>query len=223
VGSKFLVAVTGFLLTGFVVQHMIGNLKMFGGRDAMNSYAAFLKGLGPLLWVARIGLLLVFLAHILLAMKLKARSLAARPIAYQYQNTIQATAASRSMVMTGLVILVFTIYHIAHFTLGLTQNYEKPGDFLTKVDPTPADPLRHDVYSMVIAGFTNPGVAITYIVAQVVLLVHLSHGVASVFQTLGLNTPRTQRLFKTLGWVVALTVFAGNLAIVVAVWTGVVK
>jgi succinate dehydrogenase / fumarate reductase, cytochrome b subunit len=230
VGAKFLVALTGLGLTGFVIAHMAGNLQIFLGPDAINEYAKKLKDLGPLLWVARIGLLAIFVLHIGLAVRLKLNSVAARPIAYAHADTVQASIPSRIMVWTGLLVLVFVVFHIAHYTLGVVQRVPIVNDETLPGQSTHLNMLelhdskdRHDVYRMMIIGFKNPIIAILYIIAQIVLALHLSHGVASTFQTLGLNTPRTQSTFKILGWLVTLVVCGGNIAIVAAVWAGALK
>src|ERR1700722_1584266 len=125
VGSKILVALTGIGLTIFTLVHMIGNLKLFQGQDAINAYALFLKhDLGILIWVGRLGLLGIFLLHIIVAIRLKLRSIAARPIPYQYPGSVQATFASRSMIWTGIVVGLFIIFHLAHFTFGWVKGVE---------------------------------------------------------------------------------------------------
>src|SRR5262245_33826735 len=177
VGMKATTAVTGFLLTGFVIVHLIGNLQVlpvFGGRDGINSYAESIKKLGPLLWVARGGLLTLFAVHIYMALTLAGRAQAARPVRYQYPGTIQASVASVTMPWTGLAVLAFGIFHLAHFTFGwvTTTRATDPvssaiidANYLSLVDPAG----RHDVYSMVVAGFRNPVIAIIYIIAMGVL------------------------------------------------------
>jgi succinate dehydrogenase / fumarate reductase cytochrome b subunit len=223
VGAKVLVALTGLGLTGFVVFHMIGNLKVFQGRDAVNAYAAFLKHeLGLLLWLARGGLLAIFVLHVGLAVRLKLRAAAARPVAYHYRRDVRATRASRSMIWTGVVVGLFTLFHLAHYTLGWVKQAEvSPGVYRNYLDLTD-DRGRHDVYAMVVAGFSEPWLAALYVVAQAALFVHLLHGVQSTFQTLGLKSRRSGRAIWWLGFAVALTVLAGNLAIVVGVWAGLV-
>lgn len=228
VGMKVTTAVTGSLLTGFVVTHLIGNLQVlpwFGGRDAINGYAKSLKDLGLLLWIARGGLLTVFAVHVYLALTLAMRASAARPVAYRHPATIQASTSSVTMPWTGLAILAFVVFHLAHYTFGWVGTTEatKTGyahpveaNYLSLVDPLG----RHDVYSMMVAGFRNPVVAVLYIVAMVILYVHLSHGIGSVFQTLGLNTPRTQRFVTILSRTLALLLAGGNIAIVFLVWAG---
>lgn len=227
VGMKATTAVTGAMLTGFVIVHLIGNLQVlpaFGGRDAINGYAKSIKDLGPLIWIARGGLLTVFAVHIYLALTLAMRASAARPVAYQHPATIQANTASVTMPWTGLAILAFVVFHLAHYTFGWvgTTEAQTPhgqkvqANYLSLVDPAG----RHDVYSMVVAGYSNPVVSVLYIVAMVILYVHLSHGIGSVFQSLGLNTPRTQRFVTGLSQTLAVLLAGGNIAIVVAVWAG---
>jgi succinate dehydrogenase / fumarate reductase, cytochrome b subunit len=214
VGRKIVVALTGTALTGFVIAHMAGNLHIFQGRDALNSYAHMLKELGPLLWAMRLGLLACLILHMYCATTLKMQSVAARPIRYVYENTAQATLASRTMVQTGLVIFVFIVFHLVHYTFGWFGSVNGK-NYLELQDPRSG---WHDVYAMTVHGFSNPLVSILYIVAQAILWVHLSHGVASVFQTLGISTPRTWPFFRVLGFTVASIVVLGNIAIVVAVW-----
>jgi succinate dehydrogenase / fumarate reductase cytochrome b subunit len=220
VGAKIIVAVTGALLLGFVIAHLAGNLQMFAGPKKINEYAKFLKDLGPMLWAARIGLLVVFLTHVLVSLGLKKRSLDARPIGYVRPTTIQATFASLTMVQTGLLVFLFIAYHIAHFTLGWTHTANGTPYYELR---DPADASIHDVYRMTIAGFTSAPISLLYLAAQVVLFIHLSHGIASAFQTLGLNTPRTAGFFRWLGYTVAGAILIGNCSIVLAVWLGMVR
>lgn len=225
VGMKATTAVTGAMLTGFVIVHLIGNLKLFAGQDAINNYAHFLKELGPFLWVARAGLFAVFILHLYLALSLSRKSLAARPIPYCYPATIQASVASRTMLWTGMVILLFTLFHLAHYTFGIVGT-TKASDLSTGsvVNASYLDLVdvhnHHDVYSMTVAGFKEPPISILYILAQLALLVHLSHGIGSVFQSLGLNTPRIQPSITLASRAIAFLIVAGNIAIVVAVWSG---
>jgi len=223
VGSKLLVAVTGLSLVTFAVFHMIGNLKVFQGQQAINDYAYFLKhSMGALIWIARAGLLVVFALHITLAIRLKWRAVAARPVPYQYPGSVQATVSSRTMIWTGVVVGLFLVYHLAHYTFAIVGGVEvSPGKVVNFHDLADGSG-RVDVYSMVVAGFSNPLVAGLYIVAQVVLFIHLLHGIQSSFQTLGLKNRRFSKAIKTLGIAVALTILVGNLAIVVGVLTGTV-
>jgi succinate dehydrogenase / fumarate reductase cytochrome b subunit len=235
VGSKYIVAVTGLIATLFVIGHMLGNLQIFLGQDRINTYAASLKGLGGLLWFIRIILLTAFLLHIVLALRLNWRARQARPIGYACEKTVQASFASRHMVVSGLVILAFTIFHIAHYTLGIVKGAEVETQVVTPNRQMESvttysnyldlrdDKGRQDVYSMMIYGFQDPIIAILYLVAQVLLFLHLTHGVASMFQTVGLNNPRAQRAIRMLAWTVALVVCVGNVAIIAGVWLGVMR
>src|SRR2546427_783475 len=151
VGHKYLVALTGLALTGFVIAHMTGNLLVFKGRDALNSYALFLKDHGGLLWAARLGLLAAFVLHIALAVRLTLRNRAARPQAYVYEDTVQASVASRTMIWSGLAILAFVIFHLLHYTFGAVFATAPDGtNFLDLSESvnlaTPKDPARrHDI------------------------------------------------------------------------------
>jgi succinate dehydrogenase / fumarate reductase, cytochrome b subunit len=224
VGSKVLMALTGLGLAIFALFHMIGNLKVFQGPDAINAYAAFLKhDLGILIWIARAGLLTIFLLHLALAIRLKLRSIAARPIPYQYPGSVQATFASRSMIWTGIVVGLFILFHLAHFAFGWVKGVQiAPGKVVNYLDLRDAHE-RPDVYSMVVAGFSNIPLAILYIVAQLALFIHLSHGIQSSFQTLGLKNRRFAAAIKMLGLAVAATILVGNVAIVIAVQTGILR
>jgi succinate dehydrogenase / fumarate reductase, cytochrome b subunit len=215
VGRKIVVAVTGTALTGFVIAHMAGNLHIFQGRDALNSYAHMLKELGPILWAMRLGLLACLILHMYCSITLKMQSVAARPIRYVYENTAQATLASRTMVRTGVVIFVFIVFHLAHYTFGWIDRMPDGRNYLEVHDSLTG---WQDVYAMTVHGFRNSLVSILYLIAQAILWVHMSHGVASVFQTLGISTPRTWPFFRLLGLTIASIVVLGNIVIVVAVW-----
>lgn len=225
VGRKVLTALTGLGLAGFVVFHMIGNLKVFSGRDSLNAYASFLKhDLGLLIWLARGGLLGLFLLHAALALWLNARTAKARPVPYVVHRTAQATFASRTMLSTGIVIGVFTLFHLAHYTFGWVHGVElvQPDGkvFFTNYLALTDDKGRHDVYSMVVAGFRTPWIAILYLVSQVPIAVHLSHGVKSALQTLGLVGRRFTPVAEGLAVAVAAAVFLGNCGLVLGVWAG---
>jgi succinate dehydrogenase / fumarate reductase cytochrome b subunit len=225
VGQKLVVALTGVALVGFAVFHMAGNLKMFPGgvesREAMNSYAYFLKhGLGVWLWVARAGLLAVFLLHLYVALRLKLKAVAARPVGYAHQRYAQANPAATTMVWTGVVVGAFVLFHLAHYTFGWVHDVHKPdGGWVNYLD-LKDHAGRHDVYHMVIAGFTTWWIVAVYLLAQVLLFAHLSHGIPSAFQTLGLKNRRFAAAIRWIGLAVAGVILVGNVAIVLAVWTG---
>lgn len=213
IGSKALVGVTGLGLTAFVLVHMLGNLQIYMGQNALNEYARKLKEMPILLWGARLGLLAMFLTHVTLALWLRKLDRAARPVRYIHSGTVQAGIASRTMIWSGLVILSFVVYHLLHFTLGLTHPEHHR---LTDAQG------RHDVYSMVVLGFQQPVVSISYVVATVLLALHLSHGVSSAFRSLGLSSPRWMPALRLAGFTVAFVVSAGNISIPVAVMLGLI-
>ena len=199
IGAKVVMGVTGAMLVGFVIMHMLGNLQVFLGQDALNAYAKSLHDLGGLLWVARLGLIGAVLLHIASGLRLASLNSAARPVAYANETTVQASFASRYMRMSGLLLLAFIAYHLAHFTLGLTHPDHKA---LT-------DSMgRPDVYSMLILGFKQPSVALSYVVAMVLLWFHLNHGASSLFKSLGLRHPKYNSMLDMVGPAVATLVVA---------------
>ncbi len=217
IGRKTIVAITGIIFFGFVFVHMLGNLQIFQEPDKINSYAEFLQSLGGLLWLARGILLVAFVLHVYYAIQLSIENKLARPIGYVKNSTVQATLSSRYMALTGSVILAFVIYHLLHFTLGKIQ----PENFV--LQETIGDKQRHDVYSMVVLGFKNVYVSISYIIAMVLLAFHLRHGVTSVFQTLGFNTPFWAPKTNAFAILFALTIFIGNTSMPLAVLLNFVK
>lgn len=217
IGSKFVMAITGILLFGFVLAHMLGNLQIYVGRDMLNTYAEKLKSLGPGLWVMRLGLLGIFAVHILTAMSLTRRNKLARPVGYAQQEPIRSTYASRTMVMSGIVVLLFVVYHLAHTTLG----WVRPEHFAfqeTLADGT----TRHDVYGMMIAGFQEWPIALTYVLAMIGLGQHLIHGLASLFQSLGWNSPRWKGLLRKGAIGLVVLIVLGNISMPISVLTGLV-
>ncbi len=213
-GKKYVMAVTGLGLFLFVIIHMLGNLQIFLGAEKLNSYAALLKSNAGVLWGARIGLLAIVVLHITSAIQLAQLNKRARPVGYAAGKPVASTFAQRSILVSGLVILAFILFHLAHYTLGLVD-----GSWLGLHD----EQGRHDVYRMVVLGFSNPLVSIFYIVAMGLLLLHLSHGVSSLFQSLGLRSKKTFGLFDKLAKGAALILFLGNSAIVVAILAGLIK
>ncbi len=215
IGKKFVVAVTGVILIGFVVGHLLGNLQIFFGPEYINSYAEKLRSLGVLLWVIRAFLLVTVVLHIYFTIRLAIDNRRARPTAYAKKDHVKATFASRSMTLSGLIVLAFIVYHLAHFTVRVAD----PRFALLKADPL----NRYDVYSMMVYGFQNALVSAFYVIAMFLLTLHLSHGASSFFQSLGLNdkkmTPRLARGARVFAWLI----FAGYTSIPVAVLLGLVR
>jgi succinate dehydrogenase / fumarate reductase, cytochrome b subunit len=231
IGRKILMAVTGLVLIGFIIGHLIGNLQVFQDPDHINGYAQFLKNLGPLLWVARIGLLVAVVIHIWAATVLTLENNAARGgEPYRVKHTIRATLASRTMRLTGYVVLGFVLYHLAHFTWGAAQSatfkenlkhYTMQHEYRVAGFPVVDGGAQvPDVHSMVILGFQNPLVSGFYILAVGLLSFHLLHGFDSLFQTLGLRSSRWGRGLRTFCVLFCALYFLGNLAIPGAVLIG---
>lgn len=217
VGKKAMMAVSGIVLFGFVLSHMIGNLKMLLGVNeegvyAMDAYAEFLREMGyPLvphggvLWIARIVLLAAVGIHIVAAIQLSQRSRAARGSAYKKQEPLSFSYASRTMRWGGVIIALFIVYHILHFTTGQAHSQFVYGE----------------VYRNYVVAFQNPLIFAFYLIAQTALCFHLFHGVWSVFQTLGANHPRYNHLRRPFAVGYALVVFVGFMLPPVLVLTGV--
>jgi succinate dehydrogenase / fumarate reductase cytochrome b subunit len=215
VGKKYIVAITGVVLIGFIVGHLLGNLQIFLGPDWINSYAEHLRELGPFLWVIRALLLLTVLLHIFYTISLAIENRRARPVRYKKKENIKATFASRSMALSGLILLAFILYHLAHFTVRVTD----PRFLLLKADPL----NRYDVYSMMVYGFQNYFVSGFYVVGMFLLALHLSHGTSSFFQSLGLNDKTLTPKLATAGRIFAWLIFIGYTSIPVAVLLHLVK
>ncbi|HEX5176557.1 MAG TPA: succinate dehydrogenase cytochrome b subunit, partial [Chthoniobacteraceae bacterium] len=198
-----------------VIGHLLGNLQIFLGPEWINVYSQHLHDLGPLLWIIRIFLVVIVLLHIYYTIRLATENRRARPEHYKRKDVVKATFASRHMVMSGLIILAFVIYHLLQFTFRTTD---------PRFASLPHDPLGHyDVYSMMVLGFLNPFVSGFYILAMFLLALHLSHGSSSFFQSLGLNN---QKLAPRLAWagrIFAWLLFIGYSSIPAAVLLGWVK
>lgn len=210
VGAKALMAVTGLMLSGFLLGHIAGNLLIYAGPDALNAYAEGLRKFPALLWVARIGLLAAFFGHLGLAIYVTRSNRAARPVRYSFNNTVQATIASRSMLLTGLLIFAFVVFHLAHFTWRNT-------------DPTIAAMGEFEVYQMIVYAFKQPLVSATYLIAMAAIGLHLSHGLASVFQTLGLNHPRYNKLVRGSAPIVGFAIAGLFASIPLSIYLGFIK
>ncbi len=230
IGRKFLMAVTGLVLIGFVIGHLVGNLQVFEHPDKINGYAHFLQSLGPALWGVRLGLLACVIIHVWAATVLTLENHRARGGAYGVKHTIQATFASRQMRWTGYIVLAFIGYHLAHFTLGVAQPAtfkENLGRYIMTDDyrvfgftVVRAGAEVLDVHSMVVRGFQPPLVAAFYILAVGLLSLHLLHGAESLFQTFGWRNARWSRPLRAAVTLACALYFLGNLAIPGAVLTG---
>ena len=217
IGKKIIMAVTGLVLVAFVIVHMAGNLQQFLGPERMNAYAAFLKSTGELLWLARLGLLVAVVLHVLMAYQLTRIQRAARPIAYARRDPQVSTLASRSMRWGGVLLLVFIVVHILHFTTGTVF------PFASTPDAGHPGFSHTDVYGNVVSAFRSPWVTLSYVVAMLFLLLHLFHGAWSSVRTLGLSKPSRNPLHRRVSTVIALVVWLGFTAVPVAVFLGVIR
>ena len=214
VGKKAVMAVTGIILFGFVLIHMIGNLKLYGGPQDLDNYGGWLREVGypalphqGALWIARLVLLAAVALHIWAAWQLTLMNKAARPVRYRTRAKVHTTYASRTMRWGGVIILLFIVYHLLHFTTGTVHP-----DFIE-------GGVRHNM----IEGFRRPLVSLFYIVAQVALGLHLYHGVWSLFQSLGWNHPRFNHWRSGFAHAFAWIITVGNISFPVAVLTGLVR
>lgn len=212
IGKKQVMALTGLGLVLFAIVHMVGHLGMFAGQDGYNSYAAFLQGLGALKWVARGGLLAIFLLHMFTGISLAAANRAARPVAYAMYTPRTSTPMSRYMAMTGVVIFAFVVYHLMHFTFGQIQP-----EFFHLPDPKG----RPDAYTMFVRGFQSIPILISYAVAVFLLSAHLAHGASSWLQSLGLRHPKYK--LDKLGPALTAVLFIGYMAPPLAVVFNVIR
>ncbi len=202
--KKAVMAVTGAILFAFVTGHLLGNLQVFLGPERINSYAAFLKSNLELLWGTRILLLVAVIAHIVATVQLASLKSKARPVSYARKKNAHSTFASRSMYVTGPMIAAFVIYHLLHLTTGT-------------VHPQFSET---DVYSNMVYGFEQWPVSLAYIVAMGLLCLHLTHGIYSMFQSLGIAHPRRTPQIRTAARIIGLVYFAGFSAIPIAALTG---
>lgn len=214
VGRKSLMAATGLILLLFVIGHLLGNLQIFLGPDALNAYALKLEHLKPLLWIARVVLLLAVLIHLWTSVQLSLENRRARPVGYQRQQMARTTLAARTMLLSGVLLLAYILYHLLHFTFRVAH-------------PAVAhlvDAHGHrDVYGMVVRSFQQWPIAAVYVAAMACLCAHLSHGIGSAPQTLGLNDERTLAAFQRGGALLAGLLFLGYSAIPLAVMLRLVR
>jgi succinate dehydrogenase cytochrome b subunit len=212
IGKKWLVALTGLVLVGYVIGHLIGNLQIFFSASKINSYAVFLHSMPGALWVIRVFLLACLFLHIAATIKLMTENRAARPEAYRRKRYVRSTWASRTMAISGVIVLSFIVFHILHFTTRNIDPHLRPG---------PAGVLHDefDVYTMIVSGFWHhPLITAFYLLGLFLLCLHLSHGFSSLLQTLGVNSKKTMSTLSTGGRTLAWIIFAGYASIPIAVW-----
>lgn len=210
IGKKAALAVSGVVLFGFAIGHMVGNLQVYLGPEVFNGYAATLRDLPALVWGTRVLLLVSVVVHVAMMIALYDRSLSARPVAYHKKQNIAVTYASATMRYTGPLLLLYILFHLAHFTWpGVAM-----GDY---------EHSKVDVYANFVNGFSVPWVSAIYLAANLFLGMHLFHGAWSLFQTLGLNHPRYNALRKRVAVGLAAFVTLGNLSFPLAVLFGFIQ
>lgn len=209
VGKKAVMGITGLIGVGFVILHSLGNLLIFRGPVAINSYSHFLKSTGELLWALRVVLILAVVLHVIAAVQLAKQSRAARPIGYTKHQAQAATIASRTMRWGGALLLVFIVLHILHFTTGTIR----PAGVFS----------QDDVYANVVTSFRIWWVALFYVVAMMALGLHLFHGAWSSVRSIGVSPPTPRPLHRRISLVIALFVWAAFTAVPVAVLAGIVR
>jgi succinate dehydrogenase / fumarate reductase cytochrome b subunit len=213
IGKKVIMAITGVILFGYVVAHLLGNLQIFGDPQQINKYAAFLHNPANagLLWVARIALLVAVIMHIVASIQLWKLKSDARPVAYVKKDDAAASYASRTMMWSGPIVAAFVIFHVLHLTVGAVLPLQEIG------------PNEPNVRANVIAGFLNPAVSAFYILAMILLCMHLYHGLWSMFQSLGFSHPRYTPRLKKGAAIFAILIAIGNCSIPIAVMAGLVR
>ena len=212
IGKKVVMAVTGCFLFLFVMGHMLGNLQIYIGADQLNAYGAKLHSLGPALWAIRMVLLATVVIHITAAVQLWLMNRRARPRGYVKQDWVQASFASRTMILSGPILAGFIIYHLLHFTTGHCLH----GGLALVEDG------GINVYANVVNGFSYLPATLIYFVSMIILGYHLSHGVWSMFQSIGLNHPRYMPIIKHFAFWITVLICVGNISIPVSVMLGIV-
>ena len=207
IGKKAIMAVTGLILFGFLIVHMLGNLQVFLGRDVMNHYAETLHGNPALLWTVRTILLISVALHIWASIQLSIIKKDARPVSYIKRANVGSSWASRSMMLSGPIIAAFVVFHLLHLTTGTIH---------------PQFVELH-AYENLVTGFLVVPFALVYIVVMIFIGFHLSHGIWSMFQSMGMSHPRYTPLIKKFASIFSWILVAGFISIPVAVLTRVVK
>jgi succinate dehydrogenase / fumarate reductase, cytochrome b subunit len=215
-GKKYIMAVSGGVLFLFVVGHLLGNLQVFLGPEAINRYGHFLQTNPEIIWPARLVLLLMLALHVWSAIKLSAENKAARPVAYAEYRPVTSSYASRTMLMSGLIIFAFVVYHLLHFTAQVKYVNLTGQSFAEFTDPE----KRHDIFKMMIVGFNNVWVSGFYILGMALLCLHLSHGVSAMFQSLGWKNKVYGPCLDKSARVVAVLIFLGYASIPLAILLG---
>ncbi len=214
VGRKIIMALTGIVLIAFICVHLLGNSSIFIGPDALNAYAQKLHSLGPVVWIFRLVMLFVFVVHIIFGIQLSLENSAAKPDKNIQIKRLRTGFAAQTMVISGLVLLAFVVYHILHFTVRV------PGMGVYEMNPA-TDMVN--VYTMVVSGFHQAFTVLLYVVGMIFLALHVSHGFQSFWQSLGTNNDRTLPAFVSISKVFAVIVLLGYSSIPLLIIFGLVQ
>ena len=211
IGRKAIVAVTGLFMVLFVVVHLLGNTTIFAGPDGINAYAEKLHGLGPFVWAFRLVMLVLLALHAIFAVLLTLENRTANPGKYAVKKMLKATFAGETKIWTGILLLAFLVYHLLQFTVRITPDIVLGNDAKNRVD----------VFTMVLTSFRITPISLVYVAAMVTLFLHLSHGIQSIFQTVGLNNEKTMPQFGMLGKLLSALFLVGYSAIPVLILAGI--
>jgi succinate dehydrogenase / fumarate reductase cytochrome b subunit len=215
VGRKIIMAVTGTMLIAFVCVHLLGNSSLFFGSAAINAYAQNLHSLGPVVWIFRLVMLGIFAVHIFFGIQLTLENKAATPNKNVMVRRLKTGFAAETMIVSGLVLLAFAIYHLLHFTVRVTN----PDIYV----PIEGGGGMVDVFYMVVTGFSSLFTVLLYVIAMGFLFLHVSHGFQSMFQTYGLSNDRTLPVMENVSKFVAVILLVGYASIPLLIIFGLVK
>lgn len=214
VGRKIIMAVSGFVLVAFVCVHLLGNSSLFVGADAINAYAQKLHSLGPFVWVFRLVMLAAFAIHIVFGIQLTLENRAATPEKNVQVKRLRTGFGAETMIVSGLVMLAFVVYHLLHFTVRVTNP-----DIYVPI----GDEGMVDVYIMMVQGFKSALPVIVYLAGMFFLFLHVSHGFQSLFQTLGLSNDKSLPVTETVSKLVGFVLLLGYIAIPLSIVFGFIK
>lgn len=215
-GRKILMALTGLTMIAFIIVHLLGNSSVFIGPEGINAYAAKLRSIGPLVWILRLIMLALFSLHVFFGIQLTLENNAAKPRSYAVKKNLRTTFAGKNMIWTGLLIGAFLIYHLLHFTLQVTNPEISAGKHLDVMG-------RPDVFHMMVLSFQKFFISSIYVGAMIALALHLTHGIQSFFQTLGLNNDMTLPVIIKAGTITAIILFLGYVSIPIIIFIGILK
>ena len=216
VGRKLVMALSGFILVFFITIHLVGNSSFYVGPDGINAYASKLHSLGPFVWVFRLFMLAAFAIHMYFGISLYLENRAAKTSGYAVTKHLKATVASKTMIWTGLTVAAFLVYHLLHFTIpaispetSALRNFDIAG--------------RPDVFTMMLKGFKGIAAPALYAIGLVALGLHISHGMQSMLQTVGVAGEKTLPVMIKAAIIGAAVIFIGYIAIPASVLAGIIK